>query len=62
MKKNYSRILLAVSLFCTSGEILNAQCTTPAPPSVSGTTLAGCTSSSAFTLTGSTAGLNTIGW
>lgn len=62
MKKNYAGILLAAVLLFACGEVLRAQCTTPAPPSVSGTTLAGCTSSASFTLTGSPSGLNTIGW
>lgn len=62
MNKNYFRILLAVLLLNTSGEVLKAQCTTPSPPSVSGTTLAGCTSSSAFTLTATGTSTNQIGW
>ena len=62
MKKNYSKTLVAVLMLSISGEILRAQCTAPTPPTVSGTTLAGCTSSSAFTLTGTGTGTNPLGW
>ncbi|PBQ34366.1 hypothetical protein CNR22_22170 [Sphingobacteriaceae bacterium] len=62
MKKNYLKILLAALTISTSGEVVNAQCTTPTPPSVSGTTLASCTNSAVFTLTGTTTGTNVIGW
>ncbi len=62
MKKNYMRILLAVLFLLASREISVAQCSTPAPPTVSGSTLAGCTSSASFTLTGSPTGGNSIGW
>src|SRR5687768_18416344 len=62
MKKNYSRILFVVLLFCTSERTLNAQCSAPSPPTVSGGTIAGCVSSAAFTLTGTPSGTNLIGW
>ncbi|PBQ34365.1 hypothetical protein CNR22_22165 [Sphingobacteriaceae bacterium] len=62
MKKTYVKILLTALMFSTSGELINAQCTTPSPPSVSGTTIAACTNSAVFTLTGTATGTNVIGW
>src|SRR5687768_5873448 len=62
MKKNYFKILSVVVLFCASEKILNAQCTAPSPPTVSGGTIAGCVSSASFTLTGTATGTNPMGW
>jgi hypothetical protein len=62
MKKNYLKILFVALLLCTSGKILRAQCPTPSQPTVSGSTVASCTNSATFTLTGTTTGTNLIGW
>lgn len=62
MKKNYLKILFAVLPFFAFEITLRAQCIAPAPPSVSGGTIAGCVSSAAFTLTGAATGTNPIGW
>ncbi|PBQ34364.1 hypothetical protein CNR22_22160 [Sphingobacteriaceae bacterium] len=62
MKKNYSTLLSLLSLFTVSVNTVEAQCTAPAPPAVSGSTVAACVSSSAFTLTASGTGTNPVGW
>lgn len=62
MKINCFKIIFTLVLFCTAEKNLNAQCTTPSPPVVSGGTIAGCVSSSAFTLTATPTGTNLIGW
>jgi hypothetical protein len=62
MKKNYLKILSAILLINVSVKNLNAQCTAPSPPSISGGTIAGCVSSASFTLTGTPSGTNLIGW
>src|SRR5687768_8552038 len=62
MKKNYLKIFFGVLLLFSSEKIMRAQCTAPAPPSVSGGTIAGCVSSASFTLTANATGTNLIGW
>ena len=62
MKKNYFKIIFALLLLCTAEKNMNAQCTAPSPPTVTGGTIAGCVSSAAFTLTGAAIGTNVIGW
>ncbi len=62
MKKNYFKLIFVFVLLCTAQKNLNAQCTTPSPPTVSGGTIAGCVSSASFTLTGTPTGTNVIGW
>ncbi len=62
MKKNYLKNLVVLLLFGNSAQFLNAQCTAPPAPSVSGGTIAGCVSSANFTLTATPNGTNVVGW
>ncbi len=62
MKNKHLKNLFALLLLCASANTLSAQCVTPAPPAVSGVTIAGCVSSASFALTATATGTNVIGW
>jgi len=58
MKKNLSILLLLIVM----SNFMQGQCNTLTAPPVTGNTLAACTSSASFTLTGNPSGLNAINW
>ena len=62
MKNKSLNIFFAFLVFCSFANKLSAQCVTPAPPAVSGVTIAGCVSSASFALTATATGTNVIGW
>lgn len=62
MKNKSLKIFFALIVFCGTINNISAQCVTPAPPAVSGVTIAGCVSSASFALTATATGTNVIGW